>query len=95
MGARVATLRLPPVLAIFAGLLLAGLALISAVALVAVSLVAGLGHLLLGRLRGRWHRPAPAGGDVLTVDYEVVRPSREHGRLPVADEGPLADGDGS
>jgi hypothetical protein len=64
---------LPPILAIFAGLFLAGLALISAMALVAVSVVAGLGHLIVGRLRGLWRERADAPGDVLTVDYEIVR----------------------
>jgi hypothetical protein len=83
-------LRLPPILAIFAGLFLAGLALFSAMALVAFSVVAGLGHLILGRLRGLWRRPADRPGDVLTVEYEVVRDRDEHDVLPEREERPTS-----
>lgn len=94
MGVRVATFRLPPILAIFAGLVLAGLALISAMALVAVSVLTGLGHAILDRLRSTRRHATGSDGDLLTVEYEVVRSPRERDALSTGDERAPADGDG-
>jgi len=82
VSARAVSFRLPPILAIFAGLILAGLALASALALVVVSVLAGIAALVLGRLKRPWQRHEPGGADILTADYEIVRDTEPSRPLP-------------
>ena len=73
MSARAVSFRLPPFLAVVAGLVIAGLALVSALAMVAFSVVAGIAAMLLGRFRSPWQRHRPSSpGTELTADYEVI-----------------------
>jgi len=83
VAARAVSFRLPPILAIFVGLVLAGLALASALALVVVSVVAGIAALVMGRMKQPRRRHEP-GGDILTADYEVVRDPESNYSLPEA-----------